>query len=438
MLPQKRAAIAHQLTNCLTEPLFSLALARASELDSHLARTGKLLGPLHGLPISVKDSFHITGIDSSIGIAALAFQPATKNAMLVDLLLQAGAVIHCKTNVPQTLMALDSINNLFGRTLNPLNRRDWTAGGSSGGEGVLVAMRGCVMGVGTDIGGSIRIPAMCNGVYGFKPSAGRVPYAGQESGTLEGAGRVGLQSCAGPITRTLEDVGVLMEAVEDGRAWEADPAVLPGRWWSVERKAKSPLKIRVLWRDGVVEPLPPVRRTLEEVVRKLKGRGIEVVDVESGRFRECQGVANKFFGVDGYHRWFDLLEKTEEPLIPWLQTRLKRGKPKTVEQLREIQAKRIGLETALLSIWKDQKGGKIDAIICPVAAHPVPSIDRWNGVGYTSSFVLLDYPAATLPVRKLEGDDLKGEMSGEPLSSWDKTNRELCKKLLTWLLWQFS
>ena len=388
------------------------------------------LGPLHGLPISVKDSFNITGIDSSIGIAALAFLPATKNAALVDLLLQAGAIIHCKTNVPQTLMALDSINNLFGRTLNPLNRRDWTAGGSSGGEGVLVAMRGCVMGVGTDIGGSIRVPAMCTGVYGFKPSAGRVPYAGQESGTLEGAGRVGLQSCAGPIARTLGDVGIFMDAVEKGQAWEVDPAVLPGRWWNVgEVEENRTIRIGVLWRDGVIEPLPPVTKVLEDVVGKLRRRGVEIVNVEAGRFKECQGVANKFFGVDGYHRWYDLLEKTQEPLIPWLQKRLKKGTPKTVEQLREFQAKRTELETEFLNIWRDQEGMRIDAIICPVAPHPVPPIDRWNGISYTSSFVLLDYPAATLPVRNVERGDLEGEMGGELLSSWDRVNRELCKEL---------
>lgn len=214
-----------------------------------------------------------------------------------------------------------------------------------------MAMRGCVMGVGTDIGGSIRVPAMCNGVYGFKPSAGRVPYAGQESGTLKGAGRVGLQSCAGPITRKLDDVGVFMEAVAVGKAWELDPAVLRGRWWSAaDEEGKRVMRIGVLRRDGVIEPLPPIRKLLEEVAGKLKKNGVEVVSVDAERFKECQGVANKFFGVDRYNRWFDLLEKTKEPLISWLQHRLKSGKVKTLEHLRELQAKRIELETEFLRI----------------------------------------------------------------------------------------
>lgn len=150
-----RAAVAHQLTNCLTEPLFERAAARAAWLDRYLQEKGEVLGPLHGLPVSVKDTFNVDGVDSSTGLAALCFKPAKGNAAVVDLLLSLGAVVVAKTNVPQTLASLDSVNNVFGRTMNPVNRLV-TAGGSSGGEGVMVAMKGCMVGIGTDIGGSIR------------------------------------------------------------------------------------------------------------------------------------------------------------------------------------------------------------------------------------------------------------------------------------------
>jgi len=128
VIRNKRGAISHQLTNCITEPLFSSALTRAAFLDEYLARTGQPLGPLHGLPISVKDSFHVARVDSSIGIASLCFKPALENASLMQLLLDAGAVIHCKTNVPQTLMALDSVNNCLWpdaepRESAPMDRR---------------------------------------------------------------------------------------------------------------------------------------------------------------------------------------------------------------------------------------------------------------------------------------------------------------------------
>ena len=161
----KRAAICQQATNCLTEILFEDALVRARELDAHFKKTGRPIGPLHGLPISLKDTLKIKGYDASVGVAALCFKPADTNSALVDLLLSKGAVVYCKTNIPQTMMALDSHNYVFGRTLNPRNTK-LTAGGSSGGEGALIAMRGSILGVGTDVGGSIRIPAASNGLYG--------------------------------------------------------------------------------------------------------------------------------------------------------------------------------------------------------------------------------------------------------------------------------
>jgi len=100
------------------------------------------------------------------------------------------------------------------------------------GEGVLVKMRGSVMGVGMDAGGDIPIPAACNGTIGFKPSLGRVPAGRQESGQLPAAGMVGLESCVGPIALCLDDVAVFMEAVEAAKMWEIDAAIVPGRWWS--------------------------------------------------------------------------------------------------------------------------------------------------------------------------------------------------------------
>lgn len=111
------------------------------------------------------------------------------NSPLVDILLDNGAVLYVKTNIPQTLMTADSENNVFGRVLNP-NKLTLTAGGSSGGEGALVGMRGSILGVGTDIGGSIRIPAFCCGTYGFKPSTDRVPFGGQTNPVVSALARV--------------------------------------------------------------------------------------------------------------------------------------------------------------------------------------------------------------------------------------------------------
>jgi amidase len=432
----QRAAIAQQLTNCLTEIMFTEAMSRARWLDEqYAARGGKPVGPLHGVPVSLKDTFRVSGYDASVGIASLAFEPARGNSLLVDILLEAGVVLYVKTNVPQTMMSLDSDNNLFGRTMNPRNRRV-TAGGSSGGEGALIAMRGSVLGIGTDVGGSIRIPAMCNGLYGLKPSNGRMPYVGLQSLQLPAASKLALPASAGPISASLRDCELLMRVVSGARPWERDPEIRMGKWEDMDdldvgvgEKQRRPV-IGVVWRDGLIEPLPPVLKVLEEIVGKLKENGVDVVELDIPQFQKCQSLANALFGVDGGNFVFDLLEKTGEPLVKWLSTRLRRKKPLGLDELRQLHARRTELETEFLKIWKTVDGKRVDAFICPVAPHPVPPIDRWNGVSYTSSFVLLDYPAGTVPVRSFQESDLKGDMSGEPLSGWDKVNRELCKSSL--------
>lgn len=420
----KRAAIAQQVCNCLTEIFFEDAIERAKWLDDEYTRTGKPVGPLHGVPVSLKDSFKVKGYDASIGIASLAEKPAVQNSLLVDILLEQGAVLYCKTNVPQTLMALDSDNNVFGRTLNPRDRRV-TAGGSSGGEGALIAMRGSVLGIGTDVGGSIRIPAMCNGLYGIKPGSNRVPYTGQTGTAKDGSSNIGLPASAGPLATSMRDCELLLRVVSDARPWERDPSLAFGVWEEQGEVQKRPL-IGVMRTDDLIAPLPPVAKVLDEVVETLRKSGVEVIEISSPEFKKCQSLGNAFFGIDGANFVFDLLDKTSEPLTNWLSTRLRRKKQMTLDRLVDAHAKRTELQTEMLKVWKDPKTGKnVDAIILPVAPHPVPPIDRWNGVSYTSSFVLLDYPAGTLPVRDFKPSDMKGEMGGKPLGSWDKVNREL-------------
>jgi amidase len=168
--------LSHQLTriqtNCLTEIFFDKAIQRARNLDreKQLNPTG-VLRPFHGLPVSLKDSFQVAGYDTSTGLACFVDEPAEEDSATAAMLIDLGAVLYCKTNVPQSIMTGDSDNNVFGRTLNPRNTK-LTAGGSTGGEGALIALRGSVLGVGTDIGGSIRVPSLCNGLYGFRPSVG--------------------------------------------------------------------------------------------------------------------------------------------------------------------------------------------------------------------------------------------------------------------------
>lgn len=171
----KAAVVAQDTTNCLTEIFFEDGLKRAAELDAHQQETGGVVGPLHGVPVSVKDHINIEGIDGASGFVGWAYhRVADKDAVVVQCMRKAGAVIYCKTANPQSLLvrqfaihigkltdsqAIETNNNIYGRTLNPHNR-NLSAGGSSGGEGALIAMRGSPLGIGTDIAGSIRSAAL--------------------------------------------------------------------------------------------------------------------------------------------------------------------------------------------------------------------------------------------------------------------------------------
>ncbi|KAL0933472.1 general amidase [Colletotrichum truncatum] len=434
-----RAAIAQQLTNCLTEPLFDSAIQRAEYLDHYLRENDKTLGPLHGLPISVKDTFNIAGVDSSMGLAYLCHKPAEQNAPLVDLLLSLGCVIIAKTNIPQTLASLDSVNNVFGRTMNPINRM-CTAGGSSGGEGVMVSMKGCMIGIGTDIGGSIRIPAMCNGVYGFKPSNGRLPYGGQVLTGIEGMSRTSIQAVAGPLGRSVEDIDTLLrEVIPRATLWGED--CMPASWSPTPRNTRASgsgkngeLVVGVLRSDGNCSIHPPIANMLDEVTLSLSLKSnVKVVQLDTPRaWTKAQSVMNKLMGVDGSGPMADMIEATGEPLVPWTKARFKRGQPLSLTQVAELQAQRSRLEQEMLKIWVEddvqgRRKQKIDAIICPVAPHPVPPIEGYNAVGMTSSWVLLDYPAGTIPVRQVQESDLQlgSPQGGKVLSSWDERARDL-------------
>lgn len=297
-------------------------------------------------------------------------------------------------------------------------------------------MRGSMVGFGTDIGGSIRVPAMCQGLYGFKPSVGRVPYGGQESGQIPGKGRIALQPVAGPIARTVADIGaVLAEIVPRAELFGEDG--IPGYWPapSVPAALAAPrnFTVGVLKTDGLVTPLPPITRILDEVTGLLRRTpGVEVVDVPVPPvLPKCQALAGRLMGVDDGASMLDLIESMGESLMPWLQGRMKRGKALTVNQLAELQAQRAEIEKEMLKMWtlSSSHARRIDAIVCPVAPHPVPQLDRYNAVGYTSTFVLLDYPAGVVPVRPFAESDLElgREMDGPVLGSWDKANRQLCK-----------
>lgn len=146
----KKAFKAHAATNCLTEVFVPEAEAWAA--------TCNRAGPLAGMPVSLKDTAGVAGFDSCIGYSAWVGKPVLKDSGLVRLLKDAGAVPFVKTNIPITLLSLESANDVFGRCTNPHNK-DYAPGGSTGGEAALLAYGGSRLGIGTDVAGSVRAPA---------------------------------------------------------------------------------------------------------------------------------------------------------------------------------------------------------------------------------------------------------------------------------------
>jgi amidase len=222
----------------------------------------------------------MAGQDVNAGFVSWVGRSVPRDALILRILAAAGAVFYVRTTQPQSLMHLETSNNLYGETVNPYNRA-LTSGGSSGGEGALLGIKGSCLGIGTDIGGSIRSPAANNGVYGLRPTSYRLPNVGCKA-TMDGQEHI--VPVIGPLSTSLEGVKIFMKVLIDSQPWLHQAMLLPIPWRpEVEhlkkKDGKTKLKVAVLWDDGVVKPHPPIERALRSIAEKLKvTEGFEVVD----------------------------------------------------------------------------------------------------------------------------------------------------------------
>ncbi|KAK7038032.1 amidase domain-containing protein [Favolaschia claudopus] len=438
----KRAIIAHQLTNCLTEIFIERALSRAKFLDDHLQTTGQVVGALHGLPISLKDQICIQGIESTIGYVSWIGQFAEKNAVLVDILESLGAVPFVKTNVPQTLMWPETYNNIFGRTTNPYNR-SLTSGGSSGGEGALIALRGSPLGVGSDIGGSIRIPSAFCGVYGFRPSSNRIPYAGCVN-TLEGEDSI--LSVLGPLSNSLDGIKSFYKGVLSKEPWHQDSLVVRKRWSEEEynlidhgNRAEK-LCFAIMWDNGLVAPHPPIRRGLEMTKKALLAAGHQVIDWVPYKQAEIYSTISAIWNAAATEDFETSAAPSGEPVILSMH-------PDALQEdedlafrpsstgisafaLWQIQKKKRDLRHEHLKHWEETArvtgtGRPVDLIIGPIAPYTAPPHGLNKNGQYTMVWNLLDCPAMVIPVSKVDqAQDVKQPRT-EFHSADDKENYEL-------------
>ena len=225
---------------------------------------------------------YIGWIGSNMGIRDPS-QAHEVDSQITTELLSLGAVLYCKTSLPQTLLFGETKNNIIGQTLNP-NNQNLSCGGSSGGEGALQALRGSTLGVGTDIGGSVRIPAAFNGIFSLKPTPERVSYR-QIANTNPGQNTY--RSTVGFLSTSLGGLELILRSILSTKPWLNDPAVVPmsfrqeivDEYLSRAEPSKLsglPLKLGVLWNDGVVGPQPPIIRGLHMVVNAVRRAGHKV------------------------------------------------------------------------------------------------------------------------------------------------------------------
>jgi fatty acid amide hydrolase 2 len=258
--------------NAVVYELFDQALEMAKKADKFLAENGPdACPPLHGVPCTIKECFELVGTPHASGLVSRKHLVAQQNAPTVERLLKAGVIPLGKTNTSELCMWMESDNKVYGRTGNPYNPCH-IAGGSSGGEGSIIGAGASPFGLGSDIGGSIRMPAFFNGVFGHKPTAGLIPNTGQYPPAEEG---VSGMCTTGPLCRRAEDLMLLVKilAGPDGR----DPGCVPMEIGDPTKVDISRLKVLDVPDNGLARVKPELAAAQRRAAMALEKAGCKVV-----------------------------------------------------------------------------------------------------------------------------------------------------------------
>jgi amidase len=420
----KRAIVAHQLTCCLTQWFMDDAIKRAEELDEYLEKNGKPVGPLHGVPISIKEHMPVAGTYSSQGsFASMVFNE--KDCLLMSMLRDMGAVFYCKTNQPQTIMHLETTSH-YGRTLNPFNIH-LSAGGSSGGEAALVAMKGSVLGVGTDIGGSIRGPAAFCGIYGFKSTSYMLPMKNfvAHASSME----LNILASTGPFSRSLQDVDFFMTTVLGQKPYLRDPKVVPLPWTGLKTGTPKPLKIGIIENDGFIDQQPPGKRAITWVRERLSSPKysdiLKVKDFKPYNAEEAWTKIRRTYWPGGGKLAKEDIMSTGEPVLPLSDWTWKDAEPHGMldaEQVNDLRSDRDKFRYEFADSWNEQD---VDIVIGPAFVGPACAHDTAFYWTYTSLYNFVDYPGIVVPTPIRTEANEKYAAEYIPLSDECKRVKEL-------------
>ncbi|GAB7332275.1 hypothetical protein MBLNU13_g04115t2 [Cladosporium sp. NU13] len=444
----QRAGLAGKLVNCITEVLPDRALKRAADLDEYYATHSKPIGPLHGLPISVKEHIAMKGLDINAGFISWVGKVATDDGLILKLLWNAGCVFHARTTEPQTLMHLETSSNIYGVTVNPYNT-NLTSGGSSGGEGALLGMRGSCLGIGTDIGGSIRSPAANQGLFGLKPTSYRLPLDGFAATMF---GQEQIVPVIGPLSTSLEGIKIFMKTLIDQKPWLYEPSLVPMPWRESNKQTPTttkPLRIGILLDDLIVKPHPPILRALETLTSKLANHPtIKLVPFPPHKHADAWRIISSLYFADGAAEELAAIKASSEPMRPlsdFIITDNPNLKSLSLAEVWKLTSEREAYKAEYARHWNavgteipgpssgeavtvssaSQRDNIVDVLLCPVGPGCAPPLDCARYWGYTAQWNLLDYPALVFPTGLQCGPEDVREEGYEPRNEDDRYNYEL-------------
>ena len=376
-------------------------LCEAEAADAAVSH-GEELGPLHGVPISIKGSLDVSGMRNEAGSKLRGGCVAGEDAPLVARLRQAGAIILGLTNTPELLMAWETDNLLYGRTNNPWDVSR-TPGGSSGGEAAAIASGCSAGGVGSDGGGSIRVPAHFSGICGLKPTPGRIPATGHFPPC---GGPFSMIGVVGPMARTVADLKILFEVMQGPDDGDPSSAPVPLRWPGKEHLRN--IRIGYFEDDGRTPVTPETRTAIRTAAAGLHDAGFRVEPFRPNGLELARQLWWKFFGITGGMLLRPLTEDRDADLSPILREFsgwVAAEPPHTAQSLLDMWMQRDELRMCMLRQMREYP-----ILLCPVASIPafrhgerswkvenqeVKYLDAWS---YCEWFNLLGNPAAVVPI----------------------------------------
>ena len=417
------------------------ARAEAAAADEK-QRRGEPLGPLHGLPITVKECFALAGSDACIGLPHLTNQPAAEDGALVARLKRAGAIILGKTNVPQLMMMHETDSPLLGKAIHPLDP-ERSPGGSTGGEAAILAAGGSALGLGSDLGGSIRQPSHSTGLCGLMPTVGRLTVSGCRT-NYPRLQPIRLQP--GPMARRVEDLSLAMQALCPASSSDAFPDESVLRWPDPSEIDLRGVRVAMFSDDGIFTPSPAIRRAVQESGLLLHEAGLEVEPFTPPGMDELLELYIGLLSSDGMARLKNILAGDEpdwrirrllrlgglpnwsRPLLGAICSARGQGR---LGRLIRISGKR-SVQSYLqlvgrLGDWNDRflsilRAGGFSAMLMP--PHGLPALKHESSAHLLSAasycFLpnLLGIPAGVVPVTRVK----PGEESDRPASR-DQTER---------------